>query len=299
MKRLLIYIICIVSLSIFVEAQRRITPVTPQSGQKTDKKEKFDKSRLVEFKDEKGNIVLVDTVSGKEYIDTTEIKETNKIEYPLFHEATFGFNFWDPVMRCLGQKYGGAEVWAELSLYNRFKPIVEIGFGSANDTPEDKNYTYKSSMSPYFRIGMNYNFLFKKITDYQFLAGLKYGFTSFSYELNNISMDAGYWGEPINFNIPSQKSTVGFLELTFGIKVKIYQNISMGWALKYHAILHESKNKYGDPWYIPGYGTRGSSITGAFSIMYTIPLKKKNAIIADTEEIEEIPQKQADSEEQL
>lgn len=296
MKRLLIYIICIVSLFVSVEAQRRITPVTPQSGQKIDKNEKFDKSRLVEFKDESGNIVLVDTVSGKEYVDTTEIKETTKIEYPLFHEATLGFNFWDPVMRCLGQKYGGAEVWAELSLYNRFKPIVEIGFGSANDTPEDKNYTYKSSMAPYFRIGMNYNFLFKKITDYQFLVGLKYGFTSFSYELNNISMDAGYWGEPINFNIPSQKSTVGFMELTFGIKVKIYQNISMGWALKYHAILHESQNKHGKPWYIPGYGTRGTPITGAFSIMYTIPFKKGGTEIVDLEAEEELPEKQNNNE---
>lgn len=298
MKRLLIFIICIIALSVTITAQRRITPVTPQSGQKSERVEKIDKSRLVEFKDEKGNIVLVDTVSGKEFVDTTEVKDLNKIEYPLLHEATFGFNFWDPVMRCLGQKYGGAEVWAELSLYNRFKPVIELGFGSANSTPEDKNYTYKSSMAPYFRIGMNYNFLYKKITDYQFLAGLKYGITSFSYELNDISMDAGYWGEPINFNIPSQKSTVGFMELTFGIKVKIYQNISMGWALKYHAILHESKNKYGEPWYIPGYGTRGSSITGAFSIMYTIPFKKKEAEIVEIETEEELPEKQNNNEEQ-
>ena len=298
MKRLLIYIICIIALSVTITAQRRITPVTPQSGQKSERVEKIDKSRLVEFKDEKGNIVLVDTVSGKEFVDTTEVKDLNKIEYPLLHEATFGLNFWDPVMRCLGQKYGGAEVWAELSLYNRFKPVIELGFGSANSTPEDKNYTYKSSMAPYFRIGMNYNFLYKKITDYQFLAGLKYGITSFSYELNDISMDAGYWGEPINFNIPSQKSTVGFMELTFGIKVKIYQNISMGWALKYHAILHENKNKYGEPWYIPGYGTRGSSITGAFSIMYTIPFKKKEAEIVEIETEEELPEKQNNNEEQ-
>ena len=71
MKRLLISIICFVALSVSVEAQRRITPVTPQSSQNSNKKEKFDKSRLAEFKDEQGNIVLVDTVSGKEFVDTT------------------------------------------------------------------------------------------------------------------------------------------------------------------------------------------------------------------------------------
>ncbi len=287
MKRLLLYIMCAIALAAGVEAQRRITPVTPQTSKaaKADKNEKIDKSRLVEFKDERGNVVLVDTVTGREFIDSTKIEDSKKIIYPLLHEVSFGVNIWDPVMRLLGQKYGGIEFSAELSLYNRFKPIVEIGLGSADATPDDGNYTYKSKMAPYFRLGMNYNFLYKKITDYQFYAGLRYGFSSFSYELNNVTMDPGYWGDVVDFNIPSQNSTVGFGELVFGLKVKIYRNISMGWMMKYHAIIHESKNKHGKPWYIPGYGTRGSSITGGFNITYTIPFKQK-AVVAPIEELD-------------
>ena len=70
----------------------------------------------------------------------------------------------------------------------------------------------------------------------------------------------------------------------------------MGWAMKYHSILHESKAKYGKPMYIPGYGTRGSSITGAFSLMYVLPIEKKkpeivnvDAVAGDQIETEEMP----------
>ena len=68
-----------------------------------------------------------------------------------------------------------------------------------------------------------------------------------------------------------------------GLKVQIYKNISMGWNLKYHFIFHESKAKYGQPWYIPGYGSRGSAITGAFSIMYTLPLNQKSIPAVDNQ----------------
>lgn len=264
-------------------AQRRITPVTPNSNaipakdrkQETPSKKRDEMKHVVERQDDRGNIVMVDTISGKEYIDSTAIVQKNKITYPLLHEVTAGLNFWDPLMRCFGQKYGGAEIWGELSLHNRFKPVVEIGFGTADYTPEDGNYTYKSSVAPYFRLGMNYNFMYKSKPDYQFYAGLRYGFTSFSYEITDIRPVSDYWQEGYTFNIPSQSSTVGFMDIVLGIRVKIHNRISMGWAFKYHTILHESKNTYGEPWYIPGFGTRTSSIGGSISVMYTLPLGKK------------------------
>lgn len=265
-------------------SQRRITPVTPNSNAtpaKDRKKEpsapKQDESKknLVEFRDTEGNIVLVDTISGQEYIDSTAIAQKNRLNYPLLHEVTVGVNLWDPLMRCFGQKYGGAEIWGELSLHNRFKPVVEIGFGTADYTPEDGNYTYKSGIAPYFRIGMNYNFLYKSKPDYQFYAGVRYGYTSFSYEITDIHPVSDYWQENHMFNITEQNSSAGFLEIALGIKVKIIDNLSVGWAFKYHTILHESKTTYGEPWYIPGYGSRTSSIAGSLSVMYTLPLGKK------------------------
>lgn len=287
MMRLLSIILLIVISGTFAVdglSQRRITPVTPNSNaipakdrkkESPVKKQDDSKKNLVEFRDTEGNVVLVDTISGQEYIDSTAIAQKNKLDYSLLHEVTIGVNLWDPLMRCFGQKYGGTEISGELSLYNRFKPVIELGFGTADYTPEDGNYTYKSSIAPYFRIGMNYNFLYKSKPDYQFYAGVRYGYTSFSYELTDIHPVSDYWQESHLFNIPKQNSSAGFLEAVIGIKVKIIENLSMGWAFKYHTILHESKTTYGEPWYIPGYGSRTSSIAGSLSVMYTLPLGKK------------------------
>lgn len=284
---IIILLTLLLAVGIETAAQRRVSPVTPQSAtrpaskNKEKKTEEVDLSTYVEMKDDKGNVFLMDTITGKEYVDSTAIKAKDRIIYPKFHALTIGVDMWDPVMRLFGQKYGGAEAWVELSMYNRFKPIVEVGLGAADDTPEDGNYTYKSSLSPYFRIGMNYNFLFKKTDDYQFHAGIRYGLSPFTYEVKNVRMDAGYWNEPSVFDIPSQKSTVGYFQLVMGLKVRIVDNLFMGWSFKYGSILHESGNTYGKPWYIPGLGTRGSAVTGAFSVMYTIPIADKKADIVE------------------
>lgn len=280
-----ITLICVMAISINSYAQRRINPVeTPATQTKAinlnpkDTTEVFDPSKmpnLTHFHDKKGNVVYVDTITGKEFIDSTTIKKKNEIVYPLWDDVTIGLNIWDPAMRCFGQDYGLFDVWAELSFHNRFKPIIEFGLGEASHTPDDNSYKYKSKIAPFFKIGANYNFLYNKTKEYQFYAGLRYGYSSFSYEISDITINNPYWSENYTTTIPSQNASVGYGEIVLGLKVQIFKQLSMGWAFKYHTILHESKSNYGEPWYIPGFGSRGSSLTGAFNIMYTIPLSGK------------------------
>ena len=88
---------------------------------------------------------------------------------------------------------------------------------------------------------------------------------------DGITGEDPYWQQTQGFNIPSQSATAGWMEICIGLRVKLWRNISAGWKLRYHSILHESRCDYGEPWYIPGFGTRESSITGSFSIYYTLP----------------------------
>jgi len=253
-------------------AQRRITPVEPNSKIKeAEEAEKSKMAGITQYKDAQGNTILIDTITGREIPDTTQTKKVAVNVYPKFHAVSIGVNIWDPLMRCFGNNYGGAEVWAELSLYNRFKPVIELGFGSADDTPDDGNYTYHSSTALYGRIGMNYNFFYRSDSRYQVYLGLRYGITNFSYDVT-ATLRPGYWNENDPFSIPSQKSTVGYMEFLAGLRVELVKNFSVGWALKYHSILNESANQYGDPWYIPGYGMRRSSFSGAINLIYTFNL---------------------------
>lgn len=284
-----ILMLAIVLLSASAVAQsssrRRMTPVeTPATVTQTINEARNDSTRLKEarmarsthFHDEQGRTVFVDTVTGEQWIDSATLVPVVKMKYPLWDAASVSVDIWDPLMRAFGQKYGLFGAGVELSIHNRYKPVFELGLGQAKNTPSGNNFTYRSPMSMFFRIGLNYNFLYNSTPDYQFYAGVRYGFSSFNYTISDITVDAPYWDETASFSIPSQRSSVGWFELVFGLRVKLWGPISAGWAFKYHTILHESTQTYGQPWYIPGYGSRNGAVTGSFNITYTFSIAKLN-----------------------
>lgn len=270
-----------------VVAQRRITPIANPDNKSQKAEPSVIKelkpgeipprpASVIETRDVEGRVVLVDTLSGKEYHDSIPVKQSRTV-YPRLHALTMGVNLWDAVARATGQDYGVGGVWAELSLYNWFKPYVELGLGVADYMPKDESYRYKSGVAPYFKVGLNYNFLYRSETDYSAYAGLRYGFSAFSYEVVDVVAHNGYWNETSSMSVPSQDASVGYLEFLFGLRVKIWRDISLGWELRMHRMLHKGVNRYGSPWYVPGYGTDGSTFSGAFSISYTLPLVRSSA----------------------
>lgn len=272
--------------SMGLQAQRKITPVTPRPATSSPEPEVpvDPRANLAEMLDAQGNVVFVDTITGEEWVDSTIVKPKVGMIYPLYHAVTVGVNLWDPAMKLFGASYGGASVWGELSLHNRYKPYVELGVGMCDDTPDGMNYTYKSKMAPYFKIGASYNVFYNSNPDYQLTVGLRYGFSPFRYEVTDVTLNQDYWGDKASFNIPSQSASVGYFEVAAGVSVNVFKNIGLGWKVIYHSILHESSGAYGKPMYIPGYGKRGGSFTGSFSISYTIPLNNTPSQSVNTEE---------------
>ena len=266
-------------------AQRKVTPVnTKATATQPINELENDTARInakmratmVHYHDDNGNVVYVDTVTGKEWRDSTAMKaEKKKMQQPLWHAVTIGVDIWNPVMRAFGQKYGLIDFMAQLSIHNRFKPTFETGLGLASNTPSGGNFTYKSPMSWYFRIGMDYNFLFNSNPDYQFLAGARFGFSPFKYSVEDISIHSSYWDETAHPTIPSQTATASWFEICLGLRVKIWGPISAGWMFRYHNAFRVSKSQYGEPWYIPGYGTRTGAIGGSIYFTYTLNLNKK------------------------
>lgn len=284
---LLSLIACMLALGVDAQStsRRRMTPVENQSTMTQSVNEARDDTtrikearmaRSTHFHDEQGRTVYVDTVTGEQWIDSAALVPVVKMKYPLWESASVSVDIWDPLMRAFGQKYGLFGAAVELSLHNRYKPVFELGLGMADKTPSGNNYTYKSPMSMFFRLGANYNFLYNSSPDYQAYGGLRYGFSSFSYSIDNITVNAPYWDETARFDIPSHRSTVGWFELVFGLRVKLWGPLSAGWSFKYHTILHESKIPSGKPWYIPGFGSRNAAVTGSFSFTYTFSLGKLN-----------------------
>ena len=153
LRRILISLLILLPLS--AAAQREVTPV-----ESDDKKPR---TPTLHYYDKHGN-PLDEPVLFLATLDTVDTKKSSAAPvYPRLHALDFGVNFMDGILAIAGQKYGGADIWASLSMWNWLFPTVELGLAGAHNTPEGLNYTYKGSPAFYAKIGADYNFLYRAI----------------------------------------------------------------------------------------------------------------------------------------
>lgn len=223
---------------------------------------------VLHFYDKHGN-PLDEPVLFLATLDTVT-KAKSKPVYPIYNGLSIGLNFGDLIMKAAGQSYGSYDVWADVSLHNWFFPVLEAGLGFADSSPKNSNFTYRTNPSFYCKLGINYNFLYKSSPDYQLYFGLRGGFSSFSYDVDNIDISNSYWGETDRFSLKGLHATAIYGEALMGIKVKIYKHFSLGWNIRYHMKFKVSDKSLSTPWFIPGYGA-SSPLSIAVSAIYTLP----------------------------
>lgn len=235
-------------------AQRRITPVDPTARRDT----------------------VVTTQPDSVVAPEPEEPKIKGYIYPLFNGLTVNVNILDGVTKLFGQSYGNYEIAAELDLHNRFFPVWEIGLGYADNTPEELNFTYRTKPSLYNRIGMNYNFGYNKEEMSFFYIGVRYGFSVFTYDIDNITMESSYWEETEQLNMTGQKSWAHWGELLGGLRVQVYKNFYMGWTVRYRMMFGYKKNTDSQPWFIPGFGPEGSPFGFTYTVGYRFSFGKKD-----------------------
>ncbi len=177
--------------------------------------------------------------------------------------------------KLFGGTYLYGEVGAELNILNRFMPVVEAGYATCDVLDDEKSIAYNTS-APYFRAGMNYNFMHKKDTYSIIYAGLRYGFSSFSFDISSPALKDPVWGGEVPFDYKGISCSAGWLELVAGIRARIWKNLHMGWSLRYKRLMRTKDNVYSDPYYIPGYGIKDDVLFGfTYNIIYYIPVSRK------------------------
>lgn len=212
------------------------------------------------------------TATAQEVMNTPLTKEEWQAT-PLYQGTYVGFDIFGLGSKVFGSDFTTAEVSAEVNLKNRYFPIVEIGYGQTDMTDEETDIHYKTS-APYFRIGVNYNVFYKKpYLPGQFLVGLRYGFSSFSYDVAAPAMTDPTWGAPtLPFDYKGVKSNAGWLEIVIGLKANVYKNFHMGLALRYRSRMSVKAAENSEPYYIPGFGkNKGTNIGVAYTLVYKLP----------------------------
>lgn len=199
--------------------------------------------------------------------------ETSLPEQPLFQGIYVGADVFGLLNKALGSDITSTEASVEVNLKNKFFPVAEIGYGSIDTTDDETDIYYKAS-APYFRVGLNYNIFHKKphLPGF-FTVGLRYGFTSFSYDVQAPDLVDPNWGNtvaPISYE--GVKTNVSWAELVVGLKANVYKSFYMGFTVRYRARLSQKKHENSEPYYVPGFGKNSSNNFGiTYNLIYRLP----------------------------
>lgn len=166
--------------------------------------------------------------------------------------------------------YGQYEAALRINLKDKYFPIVELGLGTADAKDEGTNLHYKTN-APYGRIGMDWNLMKNKHDSNRLYGGFRYGFTAYKYDLSGPDMTDPVWGGTAPYGADGVSCSYHWLEGVFGIDVKIWGPIRMGWSVRYKRRIAHNDGDLGNAWYVPGFGKQGSSrFGGTFNITYEL-----------------------------
>lgn len=177
--------------------------------------------------------------------------------------------------------YEGIEFSADYRIFNKLYLASEIGH--TNKYIEEDYINFRSKGN-YLKVGIDYN-LHNNWLDMQnmIFSGLRIGYSSFDQTINSYTIydvNSDVWGlNTIDDSILNNNLSSVWLELIFGIKAEIFNNLFLGFNLEIKKMIDSKTKNEIDNLYVPGFNRtyEGSSFGTGFSykISYLIPIIKK------------------------
>jgi len=185
------------------------------------------------------------------YSSAADDKKEPKPFVPLYQGVHIGFELSEPVQYFLSDSWGYS-LKADVNFKNKYFPTLEAGFTNLDKTAESGIHFMSSGT--YVKAGLNIPLSVNgPKAENIFYAGLHYGFSAFSYDLENLTFSGGYWDNNI-LSFTNEKAAAGWIELDAGVRVQIAGPFSLGWAIQYKSVIHTKNGDHSIPPYIPGYG---------------------------------------------
>ena len=176
--------------------------------------------------------------------------------------------------------YTGLSISGDIRLKESLYIFSELG----NEEKTISSYYLNSKVKgSYLKCGVNFKLNNDIRTQNIVYSGFNLGFSQFDQRLNSYTIyntSSIYWGESIiteAINITDLKAF--WLELVFGLKTEILNNLFLGFELQLKNVLKQNNKQGITNLYVPGFNrTYDSSNLGAgfsYSISYLIPVVKK------------------------
>jgi hypothetical protein len=192
---------------------------------------------------------------------------------PLYRGTSLKLDIAGWATNFLGSDYNSTEVAASVNLKNRFFPTIEVGYGTFDTTNDENDIRFKTS-APYFRVGCDYNMMWKKPYLPGFVTlGLRYGFTSMSYDIDAPVMSDPNWSvDPTPLTYEGLSGSASWLEVVLGVECRVYKRFHMGWSLRYRSRLSFPSTENVEPHYVPGFGKNKKTYVGiCYNLIYDLP----------------------------
>lgn len=180
-----------------------------------------------------------------------------------------GADLIPPIYTYAGKSFNGLELSADVDFY-RYYLSADIGRWERNFEGTDSRY---SNSGNYYRMGVDINFLKKDPDRNMLFFGMRYGRSRFDEKLERMVADP-VWGTRSEVQSVEGRSA-GWMEITGGLRVKMYRFIWMGYTVRYKFALHTSGTGVLDVYDVPGYGSTAKPVTWGFNylIMVRLPLR--------------------------
>ena len=176
--------------------------------------------------------------------------------------------------------YKGIEFVGDYRLTKKYFLAAEIG--NENKTTDDTrlNSTTKGS---YLKAGFDYNAYQNWLNMENIISvGLRYGFSTFSQQLNSYKIYNAnpYFGEipPIPSDQKFSGLTASWIEVVAGVKAKVFNNVFVGFSLQLKRLVSNKRPDNFGNLYIPGFNRTYDGDFGVgfnYTVTYFVPIYKK------------------------
>lgn len=199
-----------------------------------------------------------------------------KPHIPLYQGTYIALDIFNPVATAFNGGRFEVSVAADVSLWQRLFPAVELGVMALNQQQDSYRY---HSLGGFVKVGANYNFLnFKTDRQYDHImyAGVRYGYSFTQYQLTDAVIGNNYWKESGTFSNDKRMAHFGWLEILVGVRVQVYKQFFMGVALQVKTFGHYYQQTATYPTYIAGFGgdSQATNFGFLYHLTYQFPYKK-------------------------
>ena len=167
--------------------------------------------------------------------------------------------------------YGQYEAALRINFKDKYFPVFELGYGTANHEDDPVTHVAYKTSAPYGKVGMDFNIMKNKHDIYRVYIGARYAFTTFKYDVASPVLTDPVWKDPAAIQLNNVSASYHWAELLFAVDAKIWGPLHLGWSVRYRRRLAHDDGDAGNVWYVPGFGKTGNSrLGGTFNIIINL-----------------------------